>query len=87
MVDALSRQHEKVDLNNGQYQRKLLAVSISVPSWMQEISSNYEDDTQVKELISQISVNLKGPSIWYYSSGILRRKWKLYIGAAGGLRN
>ncbi|XP_070013181.1 uncharacterized protein [Nicotiana sylvestris] len=51
-----------------------------------EIAHSYEGDTQAAELFGQISVNIQGPNIWNYSSSLLRRKGKIYIGANSGLR-
>ncbi|KAH0707575.1 hypothetical protein KY290_009957 [Solanum tuberosum] len=77
VADALSRHEE---------QGQLLAISVSIPSWMQNVSNSYEGDPQVQDLITQLSIDLQGPSLWHYSSGILRKKGKVYIRATGELR-
>ncbi|XP_070033018.1 uncharacterized protein [Nicotiana tomentosiformis] len=86
VVDTLSRQHEKpydyTDHGTGQ----LLTISVLVPMWMQEIGASFVDDDQAQGHIVQFTVDLNGPNIWHYSSRVLRRKGKIYVGATGKLR-
>lgn len=77
VADALSRQEDH---------GKLSAISASIPSWMQVVTKIYDEDPQVQDLITQLSIDLQGPSLWHYSSGILIRRGKVYIGANGELR-
>lgn len=51
-------------LSKKEEQGKVLAISVSVPSWMQKVSNIYEGDPQVQDLIRQLFVDLQGPNIW-----------------------
>ncbi|XP_070024820.1 uncharacterized protein LOC142181678 [Nicotiana tabacum] len=86
VVDAFSRQQEDSECHIGQSQGTLQAISVSVPSWMQEITHSYKGDSKATEVISQTTVTLQGPNIWHYTSSILRRKGKIYIGTNGDLK-
>lgn len=51
VADALSIQHENRGTNLPQVTAQVMAISTSVPSWMQEITSSYEGDPQSMDLI------------------------------------
>ncbi|OIT20411.1 hypothetical protein A4A49_38895 [Nicotiana attenuata] len=86
VVDALSRQQKDSEYHIGHSQGTLQEISVSVPSWMQEIAHSYEGDPTATEVISRAAVTLQGPNIWHYTSSILRKKGKIYIGTNGDLR-
>lgn len=48
--------------------------------------ASYGNDQFALDIIAQTSIDSSGPSIWHFSSGVLRRKGKIYIGATGNLR-
>ncbi|OIS99850.1 hypothetical protein A4A49_62696, partial [Nicotiana attenuata] len=85
VADALSRQFESLP-TEAHHQAALLAISMNVPVCVQEISASYEEDALDDELIAQLAIDLQGPQIWQYTSGVLRNKGKIYIGTRGTLR-
>lgn len=69
VADALSREYEDDTVNKGIVDHsKLLAISMVVPTWMQEIYNSYEGDTEVADQITQRSTNIQGPSLFHYST-------------------
>lgn len=82
VVDALSRQQGDSLKEEGQ----LNAISMTVPLWVQDITTSYEGDSMAMELITQLTVDTTGPKLWQYLSGVLRRKGKVYVGSTGNLR-
>lgn len=47
---------------------------------------SYKDDPIAMELITQLSIDNSGPSLWHFGAGILKKKGKIYVGSTGGLR-
>ncbi|WMV29813.1 hypothetical protein MTR67_023198 [Solanum verrucosum] len=86
VADALSRQFEDKEGSMLNALAGVSSISAMVPTWVQEIHKSYEDDLEVTALISEFSVAHLGPHLFNYSSGILRRKGKVYVGSTGGLR-
>lgn len=89
VADALSRQFENGDTpgSNQPTEGQLLALSVVEPKWMLEISSSYEGDAQVEAMIAEVTSDLMRPHLYQNSSGVLRKKGKLFIGDAGELRH
>lgn len=58
-----------------------------IPSWMLDIQNSVEGDMMVAELISQLSVDKQGSSLYNYSSGILIKRGKIIVGTHGELRH
>ncbi|WVZ73357.1 hypothetical protein U9M48_021672 [Paspalum notatum var. saurae] len=72
VADALSRrQHE---------QHQCLAISSSVPVWMDSVMSSYQQDPFAQELLAKLSVDPDSVPDFSLSQGILRRKAKVWIG-------
>lgn len=87
VADDLSRQQEETaDTNTPVVESHLLVIDVAVPLWVQEVSASYEDDALAADLIIQLSVDVHGPNLWHYNSGVLRRKRKVYVGTHGYLR-
>jgi len=88
VVDALSRQFENGDTpgSNQPVEGQLLALSVVEPKWMLEISSNYEGDAQAEAMIAEVTTDQLRPHLYQYSSGVLRKKGKLFIRGTGELR-
>ena len=63
-----------------------MAVSMITPMWIQEIMHSYSEDSFVQELMTLLSVDTHGPSLWHNVNGVLRRKGKVYVGSQGPLR-
>uniref|UniRef100_M1BR37 Retrotransposon protein n=1 Tax=Solanum tuberosum TaxID=4113 RepID=M1BR37_SOLTU len=89
VVDALSRQFENGDTpgSNQPIERQLLALSVVEPKWMLEISSSYEGDAHVEAMIAEVTTDQMRPHLYQYSSGVLKKKGKLFIGGTGELRH
>lgn len=78
VADALSRQ-----VDSGQ----LMVLSALIPTWMQEVNLSYSRDPIAQDWITQLSVDLQGPTLWHYTSRVLRKKGKIYIRSVGDLRH
>ncbi|KAF3623801.1 hypothetical protein FXO37_31675 [Capsicum annuum] len=79
VADALSRQFEDKDEKMVTTTACVSAISVVVPTWVQEIHKSYDGDAATTELITEFSVDHLGPHLFYYYSGILRRKGKMVI--------
>ncbi|XP_069148032.1 uncharacterized protein [Solanum lycopersicum] len=86
VADAFSRQHEICKDDSDQVTGKLLTISVTVPRWMQEVGYSYVDDDLAQEFMVQLAVDSNGPTIWQFTSGVLRNKRKIYVGGTGDLR-
>ncbi|KAH0725517.1 hypothetical protein KY284_001382 [Solanum tuberosum] len=85
--DALSKQFEWVQEEEAiSLLSKLKVISSPVPTWVKSITTIYEGDTLGSDLITQLVVDLQGPNMWHYQSGILRKKGKIYVGSTSTLR-
>lgn len=60
VADALSKQQEEVNLKEGS---QLNAISMTVPLWVQEITTSYKGDPMAIELITQLTVDSTGPNL------------------------
>ncbi|KAH0665336.1 hypothetical protein KY285_026542 [Solanum tuberosum] len=78
VVDALSRQHEGLGHLEDQAQGQLISTSTCTPTWIQEIVESYNDDPHVQEILTMLSVDSHGPSLWHYSTGVLKKKGKCH---------
>ncbi|KAH0757777.1 hypothetical protein KY290_021270 [Solanum tuberosum] len=87
VADAFSRQFEDKEGNMLNALAGVSSISAMMPTWVQEIHKNNEDDLEVATLISEFSVAHLGLHLFLYSSGILRIKGKVYVGSTGGLRH
>lgn len=63
-----------------------MAISVTIPTWIQEVSNSYGGDTYAAALISEVTVATQGPHIYHYTPGVLRKNGKIYIGDHGPLR-
>lgn len=55
VVDSLSRQYEGLQVPDNNYpQGSLHSISVTVQSWMQEISDSYIGDTLASHLMAQL---------------------------------
>lgn len=86
MDDALSRRQEGLQADEISEVGLLMAVSMITPMWIQEIMHSYSEDSFVQELMTLLSVDTHGPSLWHNVNGVLRRKGKVYVGSQGPLR-
>lgn len=62
-ADALSKQLESGNASLPQDTGQLLAIRASFTTWMQEVTSSYEGDSQAIDLITQLTVDLRGPNL------------------------
>lgn len=86
VADALSRRQEGLQADEILEVGLLMAVSMITPMWIQEIMHSYSEDSFVQELMTLLSVDTHGPSLWHNVNGVLRRKGKVYVGSQGPLR-
>ncbi|KAH0642114.1 hypothetical protein KY290_033714 [Solanum tuberosum] len=80
-----SNPNEGLDDIRMQETGQLMTISTTIPMWIQEVNNSYEGDSQALELLAQTTVGQQGPSLWHFSSGILKRKGKVYVGGNGDL--
>jgi hypothetical protein len=76
-ADALSRRPQ---------QKHLSSISTTVPLWVIDIMSSYSDDPKCKELEEQLRINNVVVHNYTLSSGIIRYKNRIYVGAHSNLR-
>jgi hypothetical protein len=76
-ADALSRRPREEHLNS---------ISNAVPLWVIDNLSSYTDDPRYKELEEQLRINTVVVPNYTLSSGIIRYKNKIYVGANSDLR-
>ena len=86
VADALSRRDERLQGSEKSSAGLQMAVSMITPMWIQEIMHSYTKDPYVQELLTLISVDVHGPSLWHNVNGVLRKKGKVYVGSKGPLR-
>jgi hypothetical protein len=74
VADALSR---------APHSEELMAISMVVPAWIEQVTSTYDQDEKCKELITKLSID--NASVQHYSlqNGILRYKGRVCIGDNG----
>uniref|UniRef100_A0A3Q7EGG8 Reverse transcriptase domain-containing protein n=1 Tax=Solanum lycopersicum TaxID=4081 RepID=A0A3Q7EGG8_SOLLC len=80
VADTLSRQFEDKEGSMLHALACVSSISSMVPTWVREIHKSYKDDLEVTALISEFSVSHLDPHLFHYSSSILRRKGKVYVG-------
>ena len=68
VADALSRKPN------------LLAISMAVPSWTDNIEQSYEHGYTCKNLIARITAGATDLPSYSYTAGILRYKGRIYVG-------
>nr|XP_025884730.1 uncharacterized protein LOC112940684 [Solanum lycopersicum] len=87
VADTLSRQFEDKEGSMLHALACVSSISSMVPTWVREIHKSYKDDLEVTALISEFSVSHLDPHLFHYSSSILRRKGKVYVGNTGELKH
>lgn len=82
-VDALSRQFEQ-----GVTREELLQVvnTTIMPIWVEDITSSYEKDDQIQEMMAQALLVKDGKSVVTVRNGILRYKGRIWVGEAHDIR-
>ncbi|KAH0644742.1 hypothetical protein KY284_032626 [Solanum tuberosum] len=80
-----SKPNEGLDDIRMQETGQLMTINTTIPMWIQKVNNSYEGDSQALELLAQTTVGQQGPSLWHFSSGILKRKGKVYVGGIGDL--
>ncbi|KAG5590604.1 hypothetical protein H5410_041118 [Solanum commersonii] len=78
-------ENEGVDDIKMQETGQLMMISTTIHMWIQEVNNSYKGDSQALELLAQTTVGQQGPSLWHFSSSILKRKGKVYMGGNGDL--
>ncbi|CAL1378570.1 unnamed protein product [Linum trigynum] len=61
------------------------ALTTILPEWLVEIEETYAGDSEVGDLIAAVAVNSTRPSLWSFSSGILRYKGAVVVGISGSM--
>jgi hypothetical protein len=77
VADALSRV---------KYHLATLFSSSAIPTWITEVTDSYKDDTKCQDLLAKLTVDPKSVPNYSLTSGVLRYKHKIYIGANTTLR-
>ncbi|WVZ90409.1 hypothetical protein U9M48_036715 [Paspalum notatum var. saurae] len=80
VADALSRRHHE-------QHHQCLAISSSVPVWMESVMSSYQQDPVAQDMLAKLSVDPNSVLDFSLSQGILRRKTKVWIGNNKDLQN
>jgi hypothetical protein len=70
-ADALSRRSNSDEL---------LAVSISVPRWLEIIQEEYQQDADTKKLLAALSLHPEGQGGYKLVNGIIRLNGKIWLG-------
>lgn len=84
VVDALSRvnlSHSNVD--SGHF---LSSITIVQPKWIQQVTTSYEGDKEVLEIISKVLLKDESVEEFQYIQGVLKKETKIYIGKSGDIR-
>lgn len=78
----------QLKLSSNQLQEVSLCSQLSVvtPLWMEKISYSYANDTNLQQLITEVTISKDGPQEYYMQQGLLRYRGKWVIGATGELR-
>lgn len=77
VADALSRKVEEALINQ---------VTVVQPMWILEVVSSYAGDQFAQSAISECTIRPYDVSLFYYESGLLKFKGKIYVGEGTGLR-
>lgn len=77
VADALSR---------ATHSDRIMALSIAVPVWIDQVTSSYDQDDKCLELPTKLSIDPQAAPDYTLSNGLLRHKGKLVIGNSGQLR-
>ena len=77
MADALSRV---------KYHLKIIFTSTAIPTWIQEVTESYKEDTKCQEIIAKLLLDQNPIPNYTLTSGVLRYKHKLFIGAGSTLK-
>ncbi|KAG5600648.1 hypothetical protein H5410_032018 [Solanum commersonii] len=56
-----------------------MVIISCIPTWIQKIIGSYIEDAHVRDILTLLEVDSHGPNLWHYSTGILRKKDKIYI--------
>jgi hypothetical protein len=76
-TDALSRRPQEYEL---------MSITIVIPLWINDVLSNYDQDTKCKELEEKLRVNPAAVPNFTLTNGILRYKTEIYVGSTSDLR-
>lgn len=79
-VDALSRRHENSDNST------LFSISITQPTWLEEINQSYEGDPQATQILTELIITSQDNSNYTLQQGIIRYKQKIYVGKSNALK-
>ena len=70
VADALSKRQEGLQADEISEVGLLMVVSMITPMWIQEIMHSYSEDSFVQELMTLLSVDTHGPSLWHNVNGV-----------------
>jgi hypothetical protein len=71
VADALSR---------APHSQQVMAVSVVVPVWVEQVQASYEQDPKRLELLTKLSIDSQAVPKFSLQNGIIRHKGKLLIG-------
>jgi hypothetical protein len=77
VVDALSR---------ATHSTEVMALTMTIPKWIEQVTQSYEHDTRCSNLISKLIVDPQVVQHYTFYNGLLRYKGKLVFGNSGNLR-
>ena len=77
MDDALSRVKHVIHA---------LTATATSPTWVKQVTTSYNQDSKIKELIAECAVGKSDTSPYSFKNGILRFHNKIVVGSASTLR-
>lgn len=80
VADALSRR----EVGEG---GQLSAISVSTPTWLQEVTKGYEQDPHTSQLLAELAINSIAKEHYTLSHGLIRYKGRIWIGNNTDLQN
>lgn len=79
-ADALSRKENDEEV-------QLLAISVGVPVWIQEVIKGYVSDPFSSQLLTELTVNREARNHFSLQDGLLRYKGRVWVGNNSDLRS
>jgi transposase InsO family protein len=78
VADALSRRGQEAEL---------MAISVPLPVWFEDIKASYSDDAKCKTLLAKLALSPDAEPPFQLHQGLLRYKDRIWVGNDGALQH
>lgn len=66
---------------------QVMAITTSIPSWIEEVQQSYLGDNKCQELLTKLNVDNQAQPPYTLQNGIMRYEDRLYVGNSTKLKN